>query len=234
MRFGFDPRFLKHGTRSSIYWTDSWDGYPIERNEIMDFLKESKQTNIVSMTGDRHAHFAGMVLDDYENKEPVAVIPELVGSGISADDRFRIQMRLFKDVELLKRTGFDGKKINYYTKDAPALNAWMLYGEQAAAMLSKTADTERAMSVADPSINSHLVYADTDAYGYYSVRVRKDRIYTEFVTIPIPLEDESSNTPKVRRRVRMEIPAWQPGTAPEINNISFDGEETILGIKSNT
>ena len=54
MRFGFDTRFREHGTKSNIFWTDSWDGYPIERNDIVKFIKESDITNIVSLTGDRH------------------------------------------------------------------------------------------------------------------------------------------------------------------------------------
>ena len=99
-------------------------------------------------------------------------------------------------------------------------------------ILSETSDIDRAMSVADPSINSHLSYADTDAYGFYSLKVRKEKIHTEFVTIPFPDKDESSSEPMVRRRVRMEIPAWQPGTIPEIINLSYEGEEPILGMKS--
>ena len=35
------------------------------------------------------------------------------------------------------------------------------------------------MTVADPSINPHLVYADSDAYGYYTLRVTAD----DFVSV---------------------------------------------------
>ncbi len=232
MRFGFDTTFRKYGTHSSIFWTDSWDGYPVERQELMEFISGSRLSNVVSLTGDRHAHFAGMVYADYDGGDEGAVIPELVGAGISARDRFSIQQILFgHDDALMRRTRFDGAELGKPGEMLPAMNAWLLYGEAAAKALSDTSDSEEAMAHADPEINSHLVYADIDAYGHYVVRVNAERVACEFVVTPMPIEDQTASDPSVRRRVRMEIPAWESGAEPAITNISVDGEEPLLGIK---
>lgn len=233
MRFGFDTQFYEYGTPSSIYWTDSWDGYPVERNELMNWIKDMGLPNIVSFSGDRHAHYAGYVFNDYEADNPTAVIPELVGAGITADDRLAIQMMLFRNAEqLLKRTGFDGKRVNYYRKIAPAMNAWMLYGERCAEVLADTADINEAEKVKDANINPHLHYADNDAYGYYTVNIREDNIHAEFITIPLPIKDESQTDPELLRRVTMDIQSWDSGETPKIKNIQLIGQHNFLGIKS--
>ena len=46
--------------------TDAWDGYASERRELMTFIKEQGICNVVSLSGDHHAHFAGLVYDDYD------------------------------------------------------------------------------------------------------------------------------------------------------------------------
>ena len=233
MRFGFDTRFKPYGTRSSIFWTDSWDGYPLERQEIMEFIIESNLSNVVSLTGDRHAHFAGFVCDDYEQQRPACVIPELVGASISAEDRFTIQNILFaNDAELLQRTRFNGASLGYYTEAAPAMNAWLLFGHESARLLGATADTARALEVAESAINAHVRYADSDAYGFYTLHVTSEQIEAEFVVIPMPIRDESTGTPATRRRVRVAIPAWEPGSEPRMTEIEVAGEPPLLGVKS--
>ncbi len=232
MRFGFDTTFREHGTRSSIFWTDSWDGYPVERQELIEFISGEELSNVVSLTGDRHAHFAGMVYADYDGGEGGAVIPELVGAGISAQDRFSIQQLLFAhDAELMLRTSFDGGRMGKPGEILPAMNAWLLYGEAAAKTLSNTGEIDASMTAADEDINRHLVYSDIDAYGYYVIRVDADRVACEFVVTPLPVEDQTTGNPPVRRRVHMEIPAWESGDKPAITNISIDGEEPLMGIK---
>ena len=232
MRFGFDTSFLEHGHKSGIYWTDSWDGMPLERNEIMGYIKENNLSNVVSLTGDRHAHYAGIVNDDYDDIASTAVIPELAGAGVSALDRLSVQMVYFrKNEELRKRTGFDGRRVGYYRNTAPAMNAWFLYGEECAKVLSETANVSEAEKVKDPSVNPHMHFADGDAYGYYRVFITSSNMHAEFVTIPLPVKDESQHEPKVLRRVSMDIPSWPSGDQPKIRNIKLTGKHNFLGIK---
>jgi alkaline phosphatase D len=55
--------------RSENYFLDIWDGYPVERTKVIDFLKESRIENTVLLTGDFHSSFAYEVADNPTNSE---------------------------------------------------------------------------------------------------------------------------------------------------------------------
>jgi alkaline phosphatase D len=68
---------------------DQWDGYNGERKSLMAHLKANNIGNVVALTGDIHAFFAGTVNDDFDaagGGTPVMV--DLVSAGISSDSFF--------------------------------------------------------------------------------------------------------------------------------------------------
>ncbi|MYM81291.1 phosphodiesterase [Duganella sp. FT50W] len=68
---------------------DQWDGYNSERKALMAHLKTNNVKNVVAITGDIHAFFAGTVNDDFDatgGGTPVMV--DLVSAGISSDSFF--------------------------------------------------------------------------------------------------------------------------------------------------
>ncbi|RFP11874.1 MULTISPECIES: alkaline phosphatase [unclassified Duganella] len=68
---------------------DQWDGYNSERKALMAHLKTNSIGNVVAITGDIHAFFAGTVNDDFDatgGGSPVMV--DLVSAGISSDSFF--------------------------------------------------------------------------------------------------------------------------------------------------
>jgi alkaline phosphatase D len=68
---------------------DQWDGYNAERKALMAHLKANNVGNVVAITGDIHAFFAGTVSDDFDaagGGTPVMV--DLVSAGISSDSFF--------------------------------------------------------------------------------------------------------------------------------------------------
>jgi len=68
---------------------DQWDGYNTERKTLMAHLKANNIGNVVAITGDIHAFFAGTVNDDFDatgGGTPVMV--DLVSAGISSDSFF--------------------------------------------------------------------------------------------------------------------------------------------------
>lgn len=68
---------------------DQWDGYNSERKALMSHLKTNNIGNVVALTGDIHAFFAGTVSDDFDaagGGTPVMV--DLVSAGISSDSFF--------------------------------------------------------------------------------------------------------------------------------------------------
>ena len=232
MRFGFDMSFRDYGNLDDLWWTDAWDGYPLERRELMTFIAEEGITNVVSLTGDRHAHFAGVVHDDFDSDSPRAVLAEFAGSSICSGPRLKNQGNSTRsDPQLDARVQFDGSRFGYPRAIMPSLNAWLLYGEEAAARLSETGDEQAAMQQAVEAVNPHLRYADTDGVGYVVVRFADDGVSAEFVTVDEPIAQPGTEGPGVWRRVRFGVPAWSAGEEPTLAYLGMDGEPPLMGLK---
>lgn len=50
--------YLNYGTKDQNLNPDSWDGYPMERKEIVNLLAQEKIDNVIFLTGDTHASWA--------------------------------------------------------------------------------------------------------------------------------------------------------------------------------
>lgn len=232
MRFGFDMSFREYGNSNDLWWTDAWDGYPLERRELMTFVAEEGITNSVSLTGDRHAHFAGVVYDDFDSDSPRAVLPEFAGSAISSGPRMKNQSNgTQSDPQLNALVQFDGARFGYPRAMMPTLNAWLLFGAQAAADLGETGDEQVAMQQAVDAVNPHLKYADTDGVGYVVVRFTSDDVSAEFVTVEEPIAQPGAEGPAVWRRVRFSVPAWSGGEEPALEYAGIEGEAPLMGLK---
>ncbi|MDN3576894.1 alkaline phosphatase D family protein [Chitinimonas viridis] len=84
MKAGLAPFFTKF-----VINADQWDGYNAERKALMKHLKDNSIKNVVALTGDIHAFYAGTVHDDYNGTgggTPVMV--DLVTAGVSSDSFF--------------------------------------------------------------------------------------------------------------------------------------------------
>jgi alkaline phosphatase D len=72
-----------------LFNCDQWDGYNSERKALMAHLKTNSVSNVVAITGDIHAFFAGTVSDDYDAANGgTPVMVDLVSAGISSDSFF--------------------------------------------------------------------------------------------------------------------------------------------------
>lgn len=232
MRFGFDMSFRDYGNLDDLWWTDAWDGYPLERRELMTFIADEGISNVVSLTGDRHAHFAGVVYDDFDNDSPRAVLAEFAGSSICSGPRLKNQGNSTQsDPQLHARVQFDGSGFGYPRTIMPSLNAWLLFGAEAAARLSETGDEQAAMQRAVEAANPHLRYADTDGVGYVVVRFADDGVSAEFVTVGEPIVHPGEEGPAVWRRVRFAVPAWSAGGEPALEFVDIDGEAPLMGLR---
>jgi alkaline phosphatase D len=66
----------------SFFQFDSWQGYPREREELLDFLRVRDIKDVVFVTGDIHTFIAGDVRTQLGAGEPVAL--EFVGGSITS------------------------------------------------------------------------------------------------------------------------------------------------------
>ncbi|MGY8524619.1 alkaline phosphatase D family protein [Paracidovorax citrulli] len=68
---------------------DQWDGFNAERRALMKHLADNGIRNVVALTGDIHAFYAGTVHDDYDAADGGApVMVDLVTAGMSSDSFF--------------------------------------------------------------------------------------------------------------------------------------------------
>jgi alkaline phosphatase D len=68
-----------------IYWHDSWDGYPVARQRLIDHLVEARVRNTVVITGDWHSTFVNDIKLDFSNPESATVATQFVGTSISSN-----------------------------------------------------------------------------------------------------------------------------------------------------
>src|SRR6185295_14271874 len=62
---------------------EKWDGYPLDRQKILDVLAERNLVNTVVITGDVHANFVRNVPPDHINLDAEPVATEFVGTSVT-------------------------------------------------------------------------------------------------------------------------------------------------------
>jgi alkaline phosphatase D len=62
---------------------EKWDGYPIERKKILDFIAQRRLVNTVVITGDVHQNFVRNVPPDYVRLDARPVATEFIGTSIT-------------------------------------------------------------------------------------------------------------------------------------------------------
>ncbi len=134
---------------------DQWDGYNAERKNLMGFLKSQNISNVVALTGDIHAFFAGPVMDDFDAASPAPVMVDLVTAGLSSNS-FHSYFRSvvdndpnFSAAKPLIYTTQNGTAVNTFNSTLKAFNPW-------------------------------LRYVDTDAQGYAVVTLTPSRLRCTF------------------------------------------------------
>ena len=194
---------------------DAWDGYNTERKELMAFLKANSIRNVVSLSGDHHAHYAGVVLDDYEADKPTPVMVDLVTAGISSSSQFAevasafdgsIPPALAETAESVRRViVYDSTKLGGTEKAVPNLNTLLRYGSRAANAAADTHDLKKIEAARDPKVNPHLRFADSRATGYGLAHVSASKVDATLVTIERNYEELGEKSPGIRGSASFSI-----------------------------
>ena len=194
---------------------DAWDGYNTERKELMRFLRERNIRNVVSLSGDHHAHFAGVVYDDYDapDKKPVTV--DIVAAGISSASQFQevagafdmgIPEELKAVAEMVRRViVYDSTPFGGTQKAVANLNTLIRYGSRAANTAADTHDLEKIEAARDPAVNPQLRYADSQATGFGLARVNAEQIDLTLVTVVRSYVDIEKQSPGIRRQASFTV-----------------------------
>lgn len=69
--------------QGEIFWNDSWDGYPLARNRILNHIASQRITNPIVITGDWHSTFVNDLKLDFKDPNSRTVATEFVVTAIS-------------------------------------------------------------------------------------------------------------------------------------------------------
>ena len=229
MGFRFDADRVNPEAGSGFLWTDSWDGFPNEREEVMRFIRENGIANVVSLSGDRHAHYAGLVAENYEAEAPRYVIPDFTCTAISAFERGPFLERAMGSFGLAHLGMYDRQRADGTGERACNLNLFMRKGARCAQAMTETNDLEQALAAAEPSPNPHLAYADNDVHGYCVATFDSDSCDVTFVSVARPVWDPQvyPEGPPMLRAVGYRVDAWEGGEEPKLVRTFTRGERVF-------
>lgn len=66
------------------FWTDSWDGYPMARQRLLQFISDKRITNPLIIGGDSHLSAVADLKTDFDNERAAVIATEFVGTSISS------------------------------------------------------------------------------------------------------------------------------------------------------
>lgn len=219
MRFKVELSKLNTLLPDIVLSSDSWDGYAHERRELMRYLLTQQIQNVVSLSGDVHAHFSGLVMDDYDVAQPQSAMVEVVTAAISS-------LSMFSAVEQLSRrqspnaTEAAVRSLITYPDSADPrrlvvnLDNTLLNGVDAGLAAAEGRAATEVASLRDETVNAHLRFADTDAHGYGTATVAADAMTVQLVTMETIVDREQLD--QVKSVAEFVIPYTDEGDAPVI------------------
>ena len=219
MRFLIKQQSVTTLVADRIMDGDAWDGYPTERNELLTYLKDQAIGNVVVISGDVHAHFAGVLMDNYDAANPTPVATELISAGVSSNSLFSFYEGVTrgKPAQLRSLITVDATNtgLSAFTEN---MNLLLLHGTDAADKFGSTHDLAQAEALYDATINPHLRYADSNAQGYGYLKVTATQVEGTLTTINRPINTPSTAGPGVKRTASFVIPKDNPGgmSAPTV------------------
>jgi len=201
---------------------DAWDGYPTERKELLSFLRANSITNVVVLSGDIHAHFAGVLLDDFDSGTPNPVATELVAAGVSSNSLFSFYeaatrnlpasaagLRALVTVDA-SATGGEAFTENVNLLITKGLGSAGTFAGAIGGGATTAQALAAALAAADPTTNPHLRYVDTNAQGYGYVKITEAQVEGSLVTIERPVGTASTVPPGIKRAAAFTIPKDDP------------------------
>jgi alkaline phosphatase D len=68
------------------FWTDGWDGYPVARRRLLEYIGTRKPANPVVIGGDVHMYWVADLKPDFDDARSPVVATEIVGTSITSQN----------------------------------------------------------------------------------------------------------------------------------------------------
>jgi len=202
-----------------------WGATYHERAEIFDAVRDARITGFAIVAGDRHSFWAGYAAKALPPAafEPVGVT--FVGGSICSPGMAEANEHSLKPDDPLRPL--------YVANPGggpPQCTANLLlhHGVRSALEFASSGDLQKALAVSNPEMAPHLTFVDVGGHGYATVRVDAEKMVTEFVCIPRPIErSKSADGGPLRYRVRHEVPLWKAGERPQMRQTVVEGDARL-------
>ena len=197
----------------------------VERNEIYDVIAKEGITGFATVAGDRHSFWAGVATKSLPPRgfEPVGIA--FVTGSISAPGMAESQEHNFpKDDPLRPLFLADRAGGKFET----TVNLTVHHGVRTALEYAKSGDLEKARALRNPDCAPHVSFVDMGGHGYGVVRAGSDRMDTEFVCIPRPIERATTEDGgPLRYRVVHSAKLWAKGERPVLEQKVVEGDASL-------
>ena len=154
------------------FYLDIWDGYPAERNRVLDVLEENAIDNVVLLTGDIHSGFAF----DVPRRAVDVVFQDTAGLS---------DVPVFFPSNYDPETGAGSLAVEFVGNSVTSAN----FDETASFATALTAQinsplvSSSGVNLGNP--NPHMPYANLVDHGYFLVDVRPDSVQADWFHTPI-------------------------------------------------
>lgn len=200
-----------------IFTTDTWEGYLTERTEIMSFLRDDEIHNFVSLAGDNHNSFAGVLMDDFEAENQRIVGAEFSVCGISSTSVFHALASILDDDDPFRNLiTFDSRPFGGTNPLVENLNTTFLYGSKAAMAAAQNVSPDNLQAMKNPNQNPHLRYVDSAAYGIAVAEFDSDKARTTFLVFSRP-DEANPREGKLLRKAVLDIPVFDRSPSSELD-----------------
>ena len=166
----FDPSGATTYTSLESLFLDIWDGYPAERQEIVDFISTNNLDNVVILTGDFHTTFSF----------DVTTSPNIV---TLIDNNGVIVPVYTPSPAYNPSTGEGSVAVEFATPSVTSANFDENLGDASLAGLVQSLINNNLPGSGNP--NPHLKYVEMIQHGYYVLDVKEDGVQGDYFFTPI-------------------------------------------------
>jgi len=229
--FRADPQNLPTGTTAKPWPGATYAGFGggdhgsayIERAEIYDFIRTHQITNFATVAGDRHSFWAGYAAKSLPPHpfEPVGIA--FVTGSISAPGLVEALEHNFPKDHPLRALYLGQSPTD--TRPQPTVNLLLRHGVKSCLEYAKTGDITKARAATNPNLSPHLTFVDMGGHGYAVVRASAQKLETEFVCIPRPIERSlAEDGGPLAYRVRHTTATWRKNEVPKLITKILEGD----------
>ena len=105
------------------------------------------------------------------------------------------------------------------------MNLLLHHGVRSCLEYAKSGDVRKGRALSNPDLSPHVSFVDMGGHGYAVVQVTGDKLETEFVCIPRPLErSQRADGGRILYRTRHRARLWGKGEPPRLELQVVEGD----------